>query len=83
MIKIKYKNQYDGKSPLQFPQSFSFKLSKDIERNKCFMILRQRCIIMHNMIIENEFDAHDSIVDLNAMFVPKVDMIIDKIEQFQ
>ena len=38
---------------------------------------------MHNMIIENEFDAHESIVDLNAMFVPKVNMIIDKTEQVQ
>ena len=81
MIQIKYK-----KSPLQFPQSFSLKLSKYqhvIERNKCFMILRQRCIIMQNMIIENEFDAHGSIVDLNVMFVREVDMIVDKTKQFQ
>ena len=31
------------------------------------------------MIIEDEFDAHESIVDLNVMFVPKVDRIINKI----
>ena len=37
------------------------------------------CIIMHNMIIEDEFDDHGSIVDLNVMFVPKIDMIVDKI----
>ena len=36
------------------------------------------CTTMHNMIIEDEFDAHGSIVDLNVMFVPKVDMIVDK-----
>ena len=41
------------------------------------------CIIMHNMIIENEFDAHGSIVDLNVMIVSEVDMIVDKTEQFQ
>ena len=38
------------------------------------------CIIMHNMIIEDKFDAHGSIVDLNVMFVLKVDMTVDKIE---
>ena len=38
---------------------------------------------MHNMIIEYEFDAHESIVDLNVIFVPKIDMIIDKTKQFQ
>ena len=31
------------------------------------------------MIIEGEFDAHGSIIDLNVMFVQKVDMILDKI----
>ena len=36
------------------------------------------CITMHNMIIKDEFDAHGSIVDLNVMIVPKVDMIVDK-----
>ena len=41
------------------------------------------CIIMHNMIIEYEYDTHGSIVDLNVMSVPKVDMIVDKTEQFQ
>ena len=41
------------------------------------------CIIMHNMIIEDEYDTHGSIVDLNVMFVPEVDMIVDKTEQFQ
>ena len=40
-------------------------------------------IIMHNMIIEDEFEVHESIVDLNVMFVPKGDMIVDKTEQFQ
>ena len=38
---------------------------------------------MHKKIIENEFDAHESIVDLNVMLVPKVDMIVNKTEQFQ
>ena len=38
---------------------------------------------MHNMIIEDEFDAHGSIIDLNMMFVLEVDMIVDKTEQFQ
>ena len=37
-------------------------------------------IIMHNMIIENEFETHESIVDLNVMFVSEVDMIVDKTE---
>ena len=41
------------------------------------------CIIMHNIIIEDEFDTHGSIVDLNVMFVSKFDMIVDKTEQFQ
>ena len=41
------------------------------------------CIIMHNMIIEDEFDVHGRIVDLNVMYVPKVDMIVDKTKQFQ
>ena len=36
------------------------------------------CIIMHNMIIEYEYDTHESIVDLNVMSVRKVDMIVDK-----
>ena len=36
------------------------------------------CIIMHNMIIENEYDTHGSIVDLNVMFVPKVDMVYSR-----
>ena len=34
-------------------------------------------IIMHNMIIEDAFETNESIVDLNVMFVPKVDMIVD------
>ena len=34
------------------------------------------------MIIYDKFDAHESIVDLNVMSVPKVDMIVDKIKQF-
>ena len=40
------------------------------------------CIIMHNIIVEDEYDIHESIVDLNVMLVPKVDMIVDKIEYF-
>ena len=38
---------------------------------------------MHNMIIEDEFDAHGSIADLNVMFVLEINMIIAKTEQFQ
>ena len=41
------------------------------------------CIIMDNMIIKDEFETHGSIIDLNVMFVSKVDMIEDKTEQFQ
>ena len=41
------------------------------------------CIIMHNMIIEYEYDTHGSIVDLNVMSIQEVDMIVDKTEQFQ
>ena len=37
---------------------------------------------MYNIIIEDEFNAHGSIVDLNVMFVPQVDIIVDKTEQF-
>ena len=48
-----------------------------------FHYIMSLCIIMHNMIIEDEFDAHVSIVDLNMMFIPEVDMIIDKTKQFQ
>ena len=36
---------------------------------------------MHNMIIENEFDAHGSIVDLNVKFVLKIDMTVDKTKE--
>ena len=36
------------------------------------------CIIMHNIIIEDEFNAHGNIVDLNVMFVSETDMIVDK-----
>ena len=38
---------------------------------------------MHNMIIEDEFDAHGSIVDLNVMFVLEINMILAKTKQFQ
>ena len=38
---------------------------------------------VHNMIIEDEFDAHESIVDLNVMFVLKINIILDKTKQFQ
>ena len=38
-----------------------------------FMLM---CIIMHNMIIEDEFETHESIVDLNVMFVLEFDMIV-------
>ena len=41
------------------------------------------CIIIDNMIIEDEFETHGSIVDLNVMFVSEVDMIVDKTKQFQ
>ena len=33
---------------------------------------------MHNIIIEDKFDAHGNIVNLNVMFVPEINMIIDK-----
>ena len=36
------------------------------------------CIIMHNMIIEDEVETYGSIVDFNMMFFLEVDMIIDK-----
>ena len=36
------------------------------------------CIIMHNMIIEDEVETYESIVDFNVIFIPEVDMIIDK-----
>ena len=39
-------------------------------------IMSMCIIIMHNIIREDEFDTHGSIVDLNVMFV-------DKTEQFQ
>ena len=38
------------------------------------------CIIMHNMIIEDEYDTHGSIVDLNVMSISKVDIIVYKTE---
>ena len=41
------------------------------------------CIIMHNMILEDEYDTHGRIIDLNVMYVPEIDMIVDKTEQFQ
>ena len=33
---------------------------------------------MHNLIINDEFDVHGIIIDLNIIFVLKVDMILDK-----
>ena len=36
-------------------------------------------ITMHNMVIEDELMLMRSIIDLNMMFVLKVDMIVDKI----
>ena len=36
------------------------------------------CIIMYNMIIKDKFETQESIVDLNMMFVQKVEMIVDK-----
>ena len=41
------------------------------------------CIIMHNMIIEEEIETYGIIVNFNVMFIPKIDMILDKIKQFQ
>ena len=43
-----------------------------------FHDIMSTCIIMHIMIIEDEFDVHGSIVDLNRMFVSEVGMIVDK-----
>ena len=40
--------------------------------------LQSRCMILYNMIIEDEFDTHMSIIDLNVEFVLKVDMILNK-----
>ena len=40
-------------------------------------------IIIHNMITEDEVETYGSIVDFNVMFIPKVEMIVDKTEQFQ
>ena len=34
-----------------------------------FQDIMLTCLIMYNMIIEDEFDTHGSIVDLNVMFV--------------
>ena len=36
-----------------------------------------------NKIIEYEFDTHGNIIDLNVIYVPEVDMMVDKIEEFQ
>ena len=36
-----------------------------------------------NKIIVDEFDIHGSIVDLNVIYVPEVDMMVDKTEEFQ
>ena len=41
------------------------------------------CMIMHNMIIEDEVETYGSIVDFNVMSILEVDLIIDKTEQFQ
>ena len=35
-------------------------------------------MIMYNMIIEDKYDTHGSIIDLNVMSVPKVDMMVNK-----
>ena len=34
------------------------------------------------MIKEDEVEAYESIVDFNVMFITKVDIIVDKTEQF-
>ena len=41
------------------------------------------CIIIHNMITEDEVESYVSIVDFNVMFIHEVDMIVDNIGQFQ
>ena len=43
-----------------------------------FHDIMSTCIIMHYMIIEDEFDAHGSIINLNMMFIPKIDIIVNK-----
>ena len=37
---------------------------------------------MHNMIKEDKVETYKSIVDFNVMFIPKVDMVVDKTKQF-
>ena len=48
-----------------------------------FYDIMSPCIIIQNMIIEDYFDTDWSIFYLNMMFIPKVDMIINKTKQFQ
>ena len=66
------------------PYSYMYcTLSQDRALQQVLHDIISMCIIMHNMIIEDEYDTHGSIVDLNVMSVPEVDMIVDKTEQFQ
>ncbi|KAF8388228.1 hypothetical protein HHK36_026894 [Tetracentron sinense] len=41
------------------------------------------CIIMHNMIVEDECDGYGNVVDFNPTLIPNVDMVICETEQFQ
>ena len=36
------------------------------------------CIIMHNMIIDDEVETNWSIVDFNVLSIPKVNIIVEK-----
>ena len=38
---------------------------------------------MHNMIIDDEVETNWSIVDFNVMSIQKVNIIVEKLEQFQ
>ena len=39
-------------------------------------------VSMHNMIIEDEIETYRSIIDFNMMSIPEVDIIVDKIDNF-
>ncbi|KAF8403359.1 hypothetical protein HHK36_011461 [Tetracentron sinense] len=41
------------------------------------------CIIMHNMIVEDECDDYENVVDSNPTPIPNVDMVAGETERFQ
>ena len=41
------------------------------------------CVIMHNMIVEDEYSNYENVTDSNETPIPHVDMVVEETEKFQ